>query len=63
MNIVNSTCNQTNGGVDLNRNYGYKFGSGKSAGYECPNNADYRGPYEFSEPETRAFARFMTDRR
>ena len=60
MNIRNSTCNQTNGGVDLNRNYDYKFGSGKSHNYECPEYLDYRGPHAFSEPETRAFANFLT---
>lgn len=40
-----------NGGVDLNRNFGYKFGYGSSNGKECAGE-DYRGPAPFSEPET-----------
>jgi murein tripeptide amidase MpaA len=43
-------------GVDINRNYGYQWGldtdtSGTSGSSWAP---DYRGPIEFSEPETRA---------
>ena len=43
-------------GVDINRNYGYQWGldtdtSGTSGSSWAP---DYRGPSEFSEPETRA---------
>ena len=39
------------GGVDLNRNYGYKWNvSGGSSPY--PKDEDYRGPAPFSEPET-----------
>jgi carboxypeptidase T len=42
------------GGIDLNRNYGYKWGikdSGSSPN-ECAE--DYRGASAFSEPETQA---------
>lgn len=42
-------------GVDLNRNYGYKFGSTYDKGSSSdPCGEDYRGPYAFSEPETQA---------
>jgi len=39
-------------GVDLNRNYGFKFNYDEqgSSGDEC--KVDYRGTYAFSEPET-----------
>ena len=46
-------------GVDLNRNYGYKFGfdnEGSSGNY-C--GEDFRGPEAFSEPETRAMRDFL----
>lgn len=37
-------------GVDLNRNYGYKWGTGGSS--TSPNSDVYMGPKPFSEPET-----------
>ncbi len=46
-------------GVDLNRNYDYKWGLdniGSSNG-EC--NEDYRGPAPFSEPETEAIKNYV----
>ncbi|MHA2230921.1 MAG: M14 family zinc carboxypeptidase [Candidatus Hodarchaeales archaeon] len=46
------------GGVDLNRNYDYKFiGSGSS---NDPANFLYRGEYPFSEPETQAIRDFVS---
>ena len=39
-------------GVDLNRNYGYKFGVTETGSSRDPCAEDYRGPYAFSEPET-----------
>ncbi|MEW6070955.1 MAG: M14 family metallopeptidase, partial [Candidatus Thermoplasmatota archaeon] len=39
-------------GVDLNRNYGYKWGENGSN--EDPFSEKYRGPKPFSEPEVRA---------
>jgi len=39
-------------GVDLNRNYGYKWGGAGSSGDTFSDV--YRGPSEFSEPETQA---------
>lgn len=48
-------------GVDLNRNWDYKWsqkGSSKS-----PCNEFYAGPNVFSEPETRAVSKFLMDNR
>ena len=39
-------------GVDLNRNYGYHYGSERSDKEEC--NETFRGPFPFSEKETQA---------
>ncbi len=44
-------------GVDLNRNYGYKWG-GAGAGTD-PSSETYRGPSAFSEPETQAVKTFI----
>ena len=41
-------------GVDLNRNYGYKWGHDNSGSSDEPDSEIYRGPEPFSEPETRA---------
>jgi len=62
MDIRNKTCNNTENGVDLNRNYGFNFGVGgrSSSNTECQGSV-YRGPYAFSEPETRAIRDFLTN--
>ena len=44
-------------GVDLNRNYGYKWG-GEGAG-DSPDSETYRGETAFSEPETQAVKTFI----
>jgi carboxypeptidase T len=41
-------------GVDINRNYGYKWGYDELGSSSDPDAADYRGTSAFSEPETRA---------
>jgi carboxypeptidase T len=41
-------------GVDLNRNYGYKWGFDNLGSSPSPAAADYRGKAAFSEPETQA---------
>lgn len=47
-------------GVDLNRNYGFKYGSHFSHGSSnMPCAEDYRGPHAFSEPETLAMKHFI----
>ena len=55
----NTSCNDNyhsgaGNGVDLNRNYGYKWGLNEvgSSGDACDES--YRGPSPFSEPETQA---------
>ena len=45
-------------GIDLNRNYGYKWGYDNSGSSPTPSNETYRGPSRFSEPETRAVRNF-----
>lgn len=44
-------------GVDLNRNYGFKWGTGGSSSY--PGSDTYKGPAAFSEPETQAVKNFV----
>jgi carboxypeptidase T len=44
-------------GVDLNRNYGYRWGTGGSS--KSPCNDTYMGTEAFSEPETRAIKSFV----
>ncbi|MBX3032574.1 MAG: zinc carboxypeptidase [Bdellovibrionaceae bacterium] len=39
-------------GIDLNRNYGYKWGTGGASA--SPGSETFRGPTPFSEPETQA---------
>jgi len=41
-------------GVDLNRNYGFKWGVDNRGSSPNPASETYRGPAPFSEPETRA---------
>ncbi len=41
-------------GVDLNRNYGYEFGYDNIGSSNNTDDATYRGPSGFSEPETQA---------
>lgn len=44
-------------GVDLNRNYGYGWGTGGSS--QDPSSEVYMGPAPFSEPEARAIRDFV----
>ena len=47
-------------GVDLNRNYGYKWGDGFNGSSGNPGSSTYRGTTPFSEPETQA-VRFLCE--
>jgi|GEM_PF-3804088 len=47
-------------GVDLNRNYGYKWGIDSTGSSPDPTKQTYRGPAPFSEAETRAVAHLCT---
>ncbi|CDW72010.1 zinc carboxypeptidase family [Stylonychia lemnae] len=48
-------------GVDLNRNYDWDFGNGGGSSND-PCNEQYRGPYPFSESETRAIRDLVEQR-
>lgn len=50
-------------GVDLNRNYAYKFGFDDQGSGKYPCAEDYRGPKPFSEPETAAMRDFLLQHR
>ena len=47
-------------GVDLNRNYGYKWGTGGSSSNQ--RSDVYMGPKPFSEPETQAIKKYVDAR-
>ena len=55
----NNTSPRTGPGVDLNRNYGYKWAYDDNNSSPTPSNEVYRGPSRFSEPETQAFRDFQ----
>ncbi len=46
-------------GVDLNRNYGYKWGTSNNGSSPDPASEIYRGLQAFSEPETKAIRDFF----
>ncbi|XP_049877844.1 zinc carboxypeptidase-like [Pectinophora gossypiella] len=48
-------------GVDLNRNFGYKFGLYDASSE--PEHERYHGPSEFSEPETQVLRKFIDRKR
>jgi len=53
-------CSFLSTGVDLNRNYGYKFEfNSESGGSNDPCAEDHRGTKAFSEPETQAIKNFI----
>ncbi|MFW6689730.1 M14 family zinc carboxypeptidase [Streptomyces sp. MAR4 CNX-425] len=49
----------TGDGVDLNRNFAYKWGYDNEGSSPSPGSQTYRGPGPMSEPETRALDRFQ----
>ena len=51
---VDKSCSSVSGGVDLNRNYGYKWGLDNEGSSDDPCDEGYRGKAPFSEPETQA---------
>lgn len=56
---LSSACNSLSGGVDLNRNYDFKFGMNETGSSSNPCAEDYRGASAFSEPETQAIKNFV----
>jgi len=53
--------NSTAIGVDLNRQFGYKWGNGGNASTK-PSNDYYQGPYAWFAPETRKYRNFVDSR-
>lgn len=49
-------------GVDINRNYGYKWGYNNTGSSPTPAAETYRGPAAFSEPETQNMRAFINSR-
>ncbi len=58
----NRRNNGTNFGVDLNRNYSYKWGFDNVGSSGTTSSDVYRGPSAFSEPETQAIKNFCANR-
>jgi carboxypeptidase T len=50
-------------GVDLNRNYGFKWGHSDNGSSPVTSSETYRGTAAFSEPETELLRRFTNSRR
>ncbi len=48
-------------GVDINRNYGHKWGHDDQGSSPVPQSETYRGPAPFSEPETQAIRDFALE--
>jgi murein tripeptide amidase MpaA len=59
----NNTSPRTGPGVDLNRNYGFKWGYNNNGSSPTPSSETYRGPSRFSEPETQAICDFLAAHR
>jgi hypothetical protein len=55
----NATSPRSGPGVDLNRNYGYKWGYDNNGSSPTPSQETYRGPSRFSEPETQVIRDFQ----
>ena len=49
-------------GTDLNRNYGYRWGTGRPDQQATREAITYQGPRAFSAPETRAMRDFLARR-
>ena len=60
MHISSKKCPTKNAGVDLNRNYDFKWGVGDTANDQECKGETFGGPSAFSEPETRAIRDFVT---
>ena len=56
---IDNRCNFITGGVDLNRNYSFKFGLDNIGSSNNPCEEDYRGTKPFSEPEIRSIKELL----
>jgi hypothetical protein len=54
---------QSQDGVDVNRNYGYKWGYDDVGSSPYPSDETYRGKYAFSEPEAQAIGNLTLQHR
>ena len=59
---IDPTCSIFDGGVDLNRNYEFKFGIDNEGSSDHPCSEDYRGSKPFSEPETSSIKKLVETR-
>jgi hypothetical protein len=59
----NNTSPRSGPGVDVNRNYGYKWGYDNYGSSPTPSSETYRGPSRFSEPETQVIYDFQAAHR
>jgi hypothetical protein len=59
-NNSNGVFDPSGDGVDLNRNFGYKWGYDDSGSSPLPSSQTYRGTAAFSEPESQAIRDFVT---
>jgi hypothetical protein len=58
---IHPQCNEITGGVDLNRNYDFKFGINETGSSSNPCAEDYRGERPFSEQETASIKKYVDD--
>lgn len=56
---VTNCANPFDAGVDINRNYPYKWGFNNQGSCTDPCRDDYRGPSPASEPETKSMMNFI----
>jgi carboxypeptidase T len=56
---VDPKCSVLEGGVDLNRNYSFKWALDDKGSSSDPCDSSYRGSGPFSEPETQAMRNWM----
>ena len=62
--VLNDTCTVDDAGVDLNRNYGYNWGTGDIDRVECQKEFEaFPGKSAFSEPETAAMRDFILSKK
>lgn len=59
---ISPSCDIFTGGVDLNRNYDFKWGIDEAGSSSNPCQEDYRGAAPFSEAETQAIRNLVNTR-